>query len=194
MYVTPEILRAAEAIIGVPRELRMTQEISLADLQMIRASQRHGRAHDVTTYLFADGRRDRVVVIAKHSFPPAIYRVPGGGVAPGESLIDGAVREALEETGLSYHVERYLLRVTVTFACGAEALAWTTHVVTGSAPYSPPLPRDRREIREARWVEPSALTTALAEAMLATGRPLFAYRVALHRAAAEALAADAEGG
>lgn len=152
---------------------------------MIRRSQRHGRAHDVTTFIFGDGL---LAVIAKHSYPPGIFRAPGGGLEPGEALLAGAARETLEETGLPFTAERYLLRVYARFTCGAEHLEWTTHIIGGSAPFVPPTPRDVREIREARWIEPPELIGPIAERMLATGRPLFAYRVALHRAALDSLA------
>lgn len=186
MYVTRAVLAAAEAAIGVPRELTMTYEITQGDLAMIRASQKHGRAHDVTTVIWAGGR---LAVIAKHGYPPDIYRVPGGGLDPDEPLLAGAAREALEETGLPFTPERYLLRVAARFTCGPEHLDWTTHIVSGSAPDQPLAPLDLREVREARWMPPNELLGPVAERMLATGRPLFAYRVALHRAALE-LAAD----
>src|SRR5579875_1355477 len=115
MYVTREIIRQAEAQFGVPDELRMTYPITPDELTMIRRSQRHGRAHDVTTLMLGG---DQLAAIAKHNYPPGIYRVPGGGLQPGEALHDGAVREAFEETGLPYRIERYLLRVYVRFTCG----------------------------------------------------------------------------
>jgi 8-oxo-dGTP pyrophosphatase MutT (NUDIX family) len=184
VYVTRAILEEAEGRLGVPRELAMSYEITADELAMIRASQKHDRAHDVTTLIWAEGQ---VAAIAKHNYPPGIYRVPGGGVAPGEPFLAGAIREALEETGLPYTPERYLLRVAARFTCGPQHVDWTTHIVSGSAPYQPPVPLDVREIREARWLPPADLLGPIAERMLATGRPLFAYRVALHRAALAAL-------
>ncbi|HWE64357.1 MAG TPA: NUDIX hydrolase [Chloroflexota bacterium] len=179
MYVTREILAQAEAVLGSPTELHMAYEITPDELAMIRRSQRHGRAHDVTTCMLAG---DRVAVIAKHNYPQGMYRIPGGGLEPGESLLDGAVREALEETGLPYTIARYLLRVDVAFTCGVERIDWMTHIVTGTAPFTVPAPLDLREIREARWMSLEDLQGPVAERMLATGRPLFAYRVALHQA------------
>ena len=52
MYVTPTIIAAAEARYGMPRELRVAYEITPAELAMIRASQRDGRAHDVTLFVY----------------------------------------------------------------------------------------------------------------------------------------------
>jgi 8-oxo-dGTP pyrophosphatase MutT (NUDIX family) len=179
------MLRAAEEILGAPHELSMTYEILPEELALIHRTQRHGRRHDVTTFILADGQ---LAVIAKPSYPPGVYRVPGGGLEPGEALIAGAAREALEETGLPYTVQQYLLRIEALFTCGPERQEWTTHVVAGTAPYQPPSPLDTREIREARWCTPGELIGHIAAAMLATGRPLFTYRVALHTAALERLA------
>lgn len=188
MFVTREILAQAEAVLGVPREVHLAYEITADEAAMIRRSQRHGRAHDVTTFLLAE---DQVVVIAKPMYPRGIYRVPGGGLTPGEPLITGAAREALEETGLPFTAARYPLRVFVAFTCGAERIDWTTHVVSGAAPFTPPAPIDTREIREARWMSPADLLGPVADLMLASGRPLLRYRTELHQLAFERLAPHA---
>jgi 8-oxo-dGTP pyrophosphatase MutT (NUDIX family) len=184
MYVTAAVLAEAEALLGVPRELRMRYRISGDESRMVRASQKHGRAHDVTTAIQAD---DALALIAKHQYPPGIYRVPGGGLEPGEALVAGAVREALEETGLPFTPRRYLLRIFATFETEDDPIAWTTHVVWGTAPRLPLQPLDLREVRDARWGSWQELLDPIAQAMLATVRPLFAYRVAVHLAAHQAL-------
>jgi 8-oxo-dGTP pyrophosphatase MutT (NUDIX family) len=190
MYVTPAIIAAAEARYGVPREIRTAYEITPAELAMVRSSQRDGRAHDVTVCVF-DG--DRLAVIAKPSYPPGAYRVPGGALRRGEPMDVGALREAHEETGLHAAVERYLLRVYARFTVGDDGLDWTTHVLTARAT-DPSLPEtlsppDSREIREARWSTLHELNGPIREILLATGRPLFQYRTALHLWVAEALEA-----
>jgi hypothetical protein len=53
-------------------------------------------------------------------------------------------------------------------------------------------PRDLHEIREARWSSLPELQGPIRAVLLATGRGLFAYRVALHDAVA-ALLGDAAG-
>jgi 8-oxo-dGTP pyrophosphatase MutT (NUDIX family) len=189
MYVTAAVLAAAEAALGAPRELHMRYRISPEESRMVRASQKHGRAHDVTTIIQAG---DDLALIAKHSYPPGLFRIPGGGLEPGEALVAGAVREALEETGLPYTPQRYLLRVFASFETDDTPIAWTTHVIWGTAPRQPLQPRDLREIREACWGSWQELLGPIAQGLLGTGRPLFAYRVALHRAAWEAHTALAE--
>jgi 8-oxo-dGTP pyrophosphatase MutT (NUDIX family) len=180
MYVTAAVLAAAEAALGTPRELYMRYRISPEESRMVRASQKHGRAHDVTTIIQAG---DELAIIAKHSYPPGLFRIPGGGLEPGEALVAGGIREALEETGLPYTPRHYLLRVFATFETEDTPIAWTTHVVWGTASRVPMQPRDLKEIREARWGSWPELVGPIAQALLATGRPLFAYRVALHQEA-----------
>src|SRR5262249_30690101 len=133
--LTPGVLARAEALYGRPRESRLVQEISPADIAMVRRSQKGGlRAHDVTLYIWAAGAPEKLAVIAKHSYPPGAFRPPGGAVDAGEELADGAAREALEETGLVVAIERYLLRVAARFTCaGQSAVEWRTHVVGARA-------------------------------------------------------------
>jgi hypothetical protein len=85
-----------------------------------------------------------------------------------------------------------LLRVFATFETEDTPITWTTHVVWGTAPRVPMQPRDLKEIREARWGSWPELVGPIAHALLTTGRPLFAYRVALHQAARQAHIALAE--
>jgi len=49
--------------------------------------------------VFRDGRL-LVVRRAAHDSLGGVYELPGGGVDEGETITDGAIREALEETGL----------------------------------------------------------------------------------------------
>src|SRR5579883_1969781 len=141
MYVTPAIIAAAEASYCAPRELRVTYEITPDELAMIRASQRDGRAHDVTVCVF---NRARLAVIAKPSYPPGAFRVPGGALRPGEAMDAGAAREALEETGLRAEIDRYLLRVYARFTVGDDGIDWTTHVLSSHTDDEGVAPQDTR--------------------------------------------------
>lgn len=184
MYVTAAIIAAAEARYGVPRELNVPYEISLAELAMIRASQRDRRAHDVTVFVF---NGERLAVIAKPSYPSGAFRVPGGALRPGEAMDAGAAREAHEETGLHAVIERYLLRIHARFTVGDDGLDWTTHVLSSRTTDETISPRDTHEIREARWSTLAELNGPIRDVLLATGRPLFRYRTDLHLWAAEQL-------
>lgn len=184
MYVTPAIIAAAEASYGVPRELHVTYEISPAELAMIRSSQRDRRAHDVTVCIF---NGERLAVIAKPSYPPGAFRVPGGALRPGEAMDAGGAREALEETGLHAVVDRYLLRVHARFTVGDDSVDWTTHVLAAHSGDETMAPQDTHEIREARWSALAELNGPIRAVLLATGRPLFRYRTDVHLWTAEQL-------
>ena len=184
MYVTPAIIAAAEARYGTPRELRVAYEITPAELAMIRASQRDGRAHDVTVFVFNGAH---LAVIAKHSYPPGAFRVPGGALRRGEAMDQGAAREAYEETGLRADVRHYLLRIRARFTVGDDGVDWTTHVLSAVTDDEEVRPRDTREIRAARWSTLAELNGPIRDGLLATGRPLFVYRTDLHLWAAHEL-------
>lgn len=178
--VTREVLARAEAQFGHPEVRTWQYPISPREMDMVISSTKgQTRLHDVTFLTFNPA--GQVLLIRKHNFPPGVWRVPGGGIKPGEELAEGAAREALEETGLPIQVERYLLRVHVTFTCGDRVQPWTTHVVTASAPNEEPVTRDPREIESVRWGSMEDLCGPITQAMLASGRSLFVYRVALHR-------------
>lgn len=185
MDFSPEHLSAVEQLLGRPQVLRLEQEIGPDELEVVRRSTRRGRHHDVTFFIF--DRQGRVAAIRKPFFPPGIYRAPSGGVRAGEPLIEGMKREALEETGLEIVPERYLLRVQARFTCGPEAEDWTTHVFSAHTDQDELHPRDREEIAEARFVTVEELSGPIRQRMLATGRGLFRYRVALTDAALAAL-------
>lgn len=68
----------------------------------------------------AEGR----ILLARPTYPPGLWNLPGGRIERDESPHDGLVREVLEETGLDVRVDRLVLvdvsrleYVTFTFAC-----------------------------------------------------------------------------
>ncbi|MGE5590035.1 MAG: NUDIX hydrolase [Bacillota bacterium] len=183
MYITQEMLQQVESRYGEPDILRLEQAISPEEMAMVRASQKNGRAHDVTFFIF--NPEGRVAVIAKPFFPPGAYRAPSGGLTPGEDFIEGTQREAWEETGLEITVEQYILRVDATFTHGADALAWTSYVVTASTLEPTLSPHDRNEIREAKFMTLEELQGPVRRVLLNTGKGLFRYRCRLTDRAVE---------
>lgn len=179
-YLTEAMLEDAARRWGEPRRLRLDFAISLEERSLVRGSRRHDRSHDITLFIEREGR---FAVIAKPMFSPGVWRAPSGGLTPGEDLETGARREALEETGLDVELTRYLLRIDARFGCGAETEPWTTHVFLARAGSDALDPHDRREIRAARWATRDEIQGPIRDALLATGRGLFAYRVALTDAA-----------
>ncbi len=175
-YLTEAMLEAAARRWGEPRRLSLEYATSAEERALVRGSRRHGRSHDITLFIERDGL---FAVIAKPSFPPGAWRAPSGGLAPGEDLETGARREALEETGLDVRLERYLLRIDVRFTLGDALEPWQTHVFLARALPGALEPRDCREIRSAKWSTRDEIQGPVRAALLATGRGLFRYRVAL---------------
>lgn len=172
--ITLAVLRKVERRYGKPKVVRLSWSITDDDLTMIKASQKDGRAHDVTLFIF---RGDKLAVIRKPNHPKGVYRAPSGAVKKGESFEEGAMREAYEETGLTVQLQRYLLRVHVKFVAPSGSVDWTTHVFTAKAIKGRLKPIDTREIESARWVNLEELQGKIRNAMLSSGRSLLRYRV-----------------
>lgn len=187
-HVTGDLLARAEAALGRPAERTWRYAIRPEEMQMVVSSTRgQTRLHDVTLFIF--NRAGQVALIRKHGYPPGAWRAPGGGIDPGEEFAVGAQREALEETGLSVQITRYLLRVQVLFTCGEQEQPWTTHVVLATVDEGEgqPATRDPHEIESVGWGSLADLCGPIAAAMLTSGGGLFTYRVALHREVARLL-------
>jgi 8-oxo-dGTP pyrophosphatase MutT (NUDIX family) len=177
VYVTSEQLDRLTASLGWPDRLRGEFECAPSELAMVRSSQKNRRAHDLTFFLTDPA--GRIATIAKHSFPPGVYRAPSGGANPGEELLDAAAREVLEELGIEAAFDRYLLRCEPVFTVEDDRVTWTSHVLVGRAVGHALSTQDPDEIREVRWSTPDELAGPIRSAMLAMERGLIGYRVAL---------------
>ena len=176
MYVSSTTISAWEEKYDPPLLWSYSQPADREELAVIAGSQKHGRAHDITLYI---ERAGRIAVMAKPFYPPDLYRAPSGGLNPGESLEDGAAREAREETGLPISLQKYILRARVLFTCEERAIDWTTHVFRAITDEETIAPTDAREIREARWAEPAEFAF-LCDLMRRTDSSGLHYRAALH--------------
>ncbi|MBU0518911.1 NUDIX hydrolase, partial [bacterium] len=125
MYFNHSMIRAAEEKYGTPKTLRLNYPTPKKHYDFIRSTQKNGRAHDVTLYLYHD---NKLAVTQKPVYPEGSYRPPSGGLNPGETLEEGALREGFEELGINITLDNYLLRVRVDFVYGAKRIAWTTHL------------------------------------------------------------------
>jgi ADP-ribose pyrophosphatase YjhB (NUDIX family) len=189
MYVEARQIEEIEAKLGKPQVQHMEFEIGDLELAFVRATQKHGRAHDVTLFISND---DHLALIRKPMFQRPIYRAPSGGLNPGESFEDGAKREALEETGLEIELEKYLLRVHVRFTAEEDHLDWTSHVFQAREVGGRLEARDTSEIAETIYATIEELQGPIRDALLGHGRRLLAYRVALTDAAVAILLDKAE--
>jgi 8-oxo-dGTP pyrophosphatase MutT (NUDIX family) len=173
MYISSEIIRDLEQKYGKPREISFAYEMTELEYGMVLASQKHGRAHDVTLFILQDGR---VAVIKKPMYPPGAYRAPSGGIAPGEPFEEGAVREAYEETGLIVSLDRYIIRARVLFSNRGRSIDWTSHVFTSSVLGGKLDPIDTHEIVEARFVTISEMMGSIRQSLLASRSTGLRYR------------------
>lgn len=174
-YILQEDILEAERQFGKPVELSTKIEATPRELSRIRRSQRRGRAHDITLFIF---KGDKLLFISKPFYPEGLYRAPSGAALPGESIVQGARREALEETGTEIELERYIMRIKATFYSGEDHIDWMTHVFKARHVSGEIAPRDKQEIKEAKLVNTSEVS-GFNQIMLSTGSAGFRYRVFL---------------
>lgn len=190
-HLTEQVYRPVEELLGRPSLYQWTYPITEPEMAMVVSSTRgQSRLHDVTFFIRSEA--GEYALIRKQNYPEGAWRAPGGGVHRGESMLEGASREALEETGLTVAWERYLARFTVNFTCGETVQPWTTHVLLGRAVGGELQTADPKEIDGTRWGTAHELAGPIAAIMLGTGRGLFTYRVALHREVARLLDSASE--
>ncbi|MCB2230428.1 NUDIX hydrolase [bacterium] len=150
MFVTDDMLAEMERLYGVPDERTFGIAVNETEFKRIRDSQIDGRNHDVTIYI---RKENQVAVIAKHIYPPDLYRAPSGGLKPGEDFHVGAYREVAEETGCEVKLTDYVLRTSVAFTLGSQMIFWRSFVfladyLKGNFQFT-----DHNEIRSVRWAD-----------------------------------------
>lgn len=59
---------------------------------------------DVAYVLLFDEQENKVLMVKNKGEQSSYYTLPGGAVEPGETLVEGAIREVKEETGLEVEV------------------------------------------------------------------------------------------
>jgi ADP-ribose pyrophosphatase YjhB (NUDIX family) len=178
MHVDETVLARVRERFGDPASLAWDGEVSDRELGMI--TYNPDRRHDVTLFV-TNG--DRLALIRKPHFPEGIWRTPGGGIKPGEDFVAGVVREAREELGVEVELSRYLVDARAVFRFADQAVPWRTHVLAATTFEQDLAPLDTEEIAGARWGTTTELAGPIRERLLATGRALWRYRVALHDAA-----------
>jgi ADP-ribose pyrophosphatase YjhB (NUDIX family) len=177
-HVDESVLAPIRARYGEPFVLRWEGEVTDSELALITYSP--GRRHDATLFV-TNG--DRLALIRKPHFERGIWRTPGGGVKVDEDFVEGVLREGLEELGAEISLKRYLVRAEAVFRFADQSVPWTTHVFSATTDEEVLAARDTTEIAEARWGSAEELAGPIRARLLATGRALWRYRVALHDAA-----------
>jgi 8-oxo-dGTP pyrophosphatase MutT (NUDIX family) len=147
MYFTARMVQMVADQYGYPPIISMEAKVDNDEYDFMRSTQSFGRCHDITLYIF---KNNKLIVNAKHHYPPGLYRAPSGGLKPGESFYEGVMREAYEETGSKIEIDKYILQVNVSFSCSRRSIPWKTHVFTAKYKSGRIRPIDIREIREVR--------------------------------------------
>lgn len=150
MYVSQVTIKELEKIYGSPKTADFHIPVFQKEFDCIKKSQKHGRKHDATLYIFKD---DKVIVIAKPFYPKGMYRAPSGGIKPKEDFVVGAKREAKEETGCEIEIEHFLLKTNVVFTLfpsNNQTIEWNSYIfqakyISGDFQFT-----DKREIREVK--------------------------------------------
>ena len=180
MLITGEHLAKIETRFGVPYQTDMRYDIQPFEYDVVEGSMAGGRSHDVTMFIRSMDDPGQIAVIRKHFFPAGAFRAPSGAAHGDETLDQGAVREALEETGLDIELGRYLVRISARFDCaGRRHIEWTSHVFEARQVSGIIEPIDTDEIDEARWASLDELQGPVRSILLESGWGLFRYRVAL---------------
>lgn len=185
-YVTEEMIAGMAARYGEPYERSYHLDVTAKEVARIRSSQKDGRNHDVTLYV---SKGNNLLVMAKHIYPPGLYRAPSGGLKPGESFEDGIAREIAEELGCRIALDRFLLRTAARFRHDSEWVDWRSfiflaHYVEGDFNYT-----DHHEIREVASV-PWSDFEKFGRMMRATDLGGLHYRALLHETVVELLRAE----
>ncbi len=182
MHIGRHIIQQLVLQFGPPAVERWSVPLGEEEFAAVEQCRALKRAHDVTLII---EKGEELVVVRKPHYPPDAYRTPSGGVHPEESFLDGAVREAKEETGLDVEIKGYPLCVLVSFSCGEENAQWTTHVLT-ARPLSDGLdPQDVKEIASARWIGWAELLNEVNPVLVDSGSGGLAYRARIHEKAHE---------
>lgn len=116
--------RATEAF-GAPLERDMAQSVGEDTYRYWETMRRRRVAEVVLALKRSSGR---YLVHTKEFYPPGIFRLPTGGVKPGEDLVTAVRRETLEETNLRVSIDRFLGILDYRFVWQGKSLPFTSYV------------------------------------------------------------------
>ena len=187
MWLDETVLRPVRRRYGEPRVLESSSRSrGRSGTSSSRAAERR-RHHDVTLFVL---NGERLALIRKPHYTRGTLAAAGRRPARGRELrgrrAAGGARGARGRRSSSIATSSARRRLHVR----GERIPWATHVFEATTTAEELAPEDDEEISAARWGTLEELAGPIRERLLATGRALWRYRVLLHDAAAEALAAD----
>ncbi|MDH7600870.1 MAG: NUDIX hydrolase [Armatimonadota bacterium] len=135
----------------------------------------------------------RVILVTKPFYPESVYRLPSGGVKPGESPEEAFVREVNEETGLRSEPMRVIEQTILRCCSASDVVEITSYIMLGSLTTEEPRPEDSGEqISGFQEVTASELRSVAEKLQNLTGswRSWGLFRAPAHLVAAEYLTAE----
>src|SRR5437016_2117101 len=119
-----------------------------------------GRAHEV--YMVFRRPGGDVVTFRKTFYPPGVYRLPTGGILPGEGIVDALTREAKEETGLSGDPHRLLAVVGYRAGeAGQHPSTYTFAFLLDDVRAAPVAVDPQEQVEDFQWVRSEEHTSEL---------------------------------
>jgi membrane protease YdiL (CAAX protease family)/8-oxo-dGTP pyrophosphatase MutT (NUDIX family) len=130
------------------------------DFVLPSANRKHRMGEVVLLLRREDGH---LLLHTKSFYPPDVFRLPSGGILPGESVLAAACREAREETGLEIDNPRPLGVVSVTFREGRRRRFFHSWLVLAHVEGDPRTGDPGERISDFRWVPPEKLAEVAEE-------------------------------
>jgi 8-oxo-dGTP pyrophosphatase MutT (NUDIX family) len=162
---------------GTPKRYNFSANFQKFECDLVRRSSVKGRHHDITCFIPKAGG---YVAIQKHDYAnTGIYRAPSGGAKQGESLVDAAKREMLEETGLEIELERFVLDMFLEVRCSEGIIPWRSLVFLAKDVGGVLAPIDTREIYDVIITSRNDMLGTISQLMKDSGWGGFEYRAFL---------------
>ncbi|MHB1317072.1 MAG: NUDIX hydrolase [Anaerolineae bacterium] len=122
----PTGLASAIALYGRPEEQELAIPVSRETLEYWRRL-KDGRVAEVV--LLVRRPNGHYLLHTKPFYPEGAYRLMTGGIHAGEDLIEAAMREAREETGLDVRPERFVGVLRERYVHGDESFDFTSYLI-----------------------------------------------------------------